>query len=458
MMYPSKLPLFVTLSSILLMCFSCNGFLSIDPPKDQLVSSKVFTDEQSAKAALFGIYGDGLSQDPLGGGLYIASALTAGEIENHSSNENYDQFQNHDILPDNVQVNVIWNKIYSIIYQANLIIEGMQHSTELPDEVKAQIKGEALFVRAYCYFWLTNIWGSIPIVLTSAYDKNQSLPNDNGTAVYARIVEDLTKAYALIDNAYQGDERVRPNKATVAAMLARVYLYLQQWNLAVQYATKVIDDPRYQLSNVNDVFVKESGETIWQVMSVGRSNNTAIAPQLVPPSTSSVPSISITNDLIQIFETGDKRLSSWIGKNVTSTEPPETYSYPYKYKVANAATKQEYQVIFRLAEQYLIRAEALAQLGNLADAAKDINVIRQRAEVDGVHFQNREDLFLLLMEERQRELFLEGGHRWFDLKRTGQIDVVMGQKYPHWKSYKALWPIPYNQLLANPFLIQNAGY
>jgi len=121
--------------------------------------------------------------------------------------------------------------------------------------------------------------------------------------------------------------------------------------------------------------------------------------------------------------------------------------------------------VFRLAEQYLIRAEAKAQQGtDMIGAAADLNVIRNRAGLANTTASTHDDLLAAVAHERQIELFAEWGHRWFDLKRTGQVDAVMSavtpQKNPSgtWKTYQQLYPVPQSEISKNPFLKQNAGY
>ena len=136
--------------------------------------------------------------------------------------------------------------------------------------------------------------------------------------------------------------------------------------------------------------------------------------------------------------------------------------YPYKYKNNTNATANNYelQVFFRLAEQYLIRAEARAHLSDIEGALADINAIRSRAGVEPVEASTTAEVLTLVEEERRKELFIEGqGHRWFDLKRTSRADAVYSElDYKKWKSYKVLLPIPNMQILNNSNLTQNPGY
>jgi hypothetical protein len=116
-------------------------------------------------------------------------------------------------------------------------------------------------------------------------------------------------------------------------------------------------------------------------------------------------------------------------------------------------------MFLRLGEQYLIRAEAEAHLNDNTNAIKDLNIIRNRAGLANyAGATDQTSVLTAIMHERQVELFCEWGNRWFDLKRTGTIDAVLGAEKPGWQPYIALYPVPLTEIQSNPFLIQNPGY
>jgi hypothetical protein len=140
-----------------------------------------------------------------------------------------------------------------------------------------------------------------------------------------------------------------------------------------------------------------------------------------------------------------------------------TYYFPFKYKLNKPEDPQsEYLMVLRLAEQYLIRAEARAQQGDLTGARSDLNVIRHRAGLNGTNTSTKETLLTAILKERQVELFTEWGHRWLDLKRTGKVNAVMTMVTPQkggvWENFKQWYPIPRQDLRLNPNLTQNEGY
>ena len=114
--------------------------------------------------------------------------------------------------------------------------------------------------------------------------------------------------------------------------------------------------------------------------------------------------------------------------------------------------------MLRLAEQYLIDAEARAQQGDISGAATKLNAVRNRAGLGNTTAITQTDMLAAIAHERQVELFTEWGHRWFDLKRTGTINATLGVEKSSWTSDAALLPIPLLEIEADPNLTQNQGY
>lgn len=298
-----------------------------------------------------------------------------------------------------------------------------------------------------------------------------------------QVITDLIKAQTLLNINYVDAktdtattiERVRPNKSVATALLARAYLYLGDYNGknianyadAETQATTVINDSRYSLSPVTGVFLKNSAEAIWQLQTAlpaGSDTPDGILFILISaPQTGQNNYTTISSQLMGSFEPNDQRQNNWIG-NYTATGPsPVTYYFPYKYR--NYTLKsQEYTMVLRLGEQYLIRAEAEAQENKLAAAATDLNIIRARAGLPPTSATTQSALLAAIQHERQVELFTEWGHRWFDLQRTGNANNVMSivcpQKGGSWSSdgHQQLFPIPQADIATDHNLTQNAGY
>ena len=112
-----------------------------------------------------------------------------------------------------------------------------------------------------------------------------------------------------------------------------------------------------------------------------------------------------------------------------------------------------------MAEQYLIRAEARANLGNAIGAQDDINKIRQRAGLNATTASTTAELLEAILNERRVEFFTEHGHRFFDLKRTTMLNTTLESVKPGWENTDRVFPIPEKELLVNPNLLpQNPGY
>jgi len=435
---------------------SCKQFVEIAPPVNQLNANKVFTDDKTATAAIVGIYSDMEFSLPVGSYLTLLPGLSADELVYTSNDNNFLQLANNTYSPDNQYTGAVW-AIYSTIYEANSCIQGIQNSSGLPPDTKNKLLGEALFSRAFCYFYLVNLFGDVPLITSTDYRINDTLRRTSSSKIYQQIIADLTRAQALLSSDYPTLQRVRPNKWTATSLLARVYLYTNKWGDAESQASSVINAGLYTLSGLDTVFLNFSNETIWQLMPVNPSFNTQEALNFIPGSPIQIPTFPLTDNLVNAFEPDDKRFIAWTGHTDIGGQ---TFYYPYKYKNGGGGPVTEYHVVFRLGEQYLIRAEARMQQNNISGAVGDLNIIRTRAGLAALSPSlTPDETATALQQERRIELFTEFGHRWLDLKRTAKADLIIGALKPTtWHTTDALWPVPQAQRITNPFLTQNKGY
>jgi hypothetical protein len=449
---------------LLVCCFffsSCKKFLAVSPPETQLPGGQVFNNSETAAAAAVGVYSQMMqtSLSMANGGATLYPALSAGELYNTGANADYDRFRGNSISPaSSTGLNRLWTYAYRSIYHANAVMEGLHKSTALADTLKSRLQGEMLVVRALHYFYLVQLFGDVPLVTSTAFDENSVLPRSAVADVYAAMEADLKKAKELLPVAYASAGRVRPNKWTATALLARVYLYERNWAAAEAEASEVINSGMYGLaSNLNSVFLAGSNEAIWQLSPVSNTINTAEGNSFIPSSATARPSFAATGFLLSGFEVNDGRKGAWLKSTISGGQ---TYYYPYKYKVRTGAPPySEYYMVLRLGEVYLIRAEARAQQTKTALAADDINKIRNRAGLANTTAATQAALLAAVEQERRTELMFEWGHRWLDLKRTGRIDTWMVTVNPAaWQTNAALYPLPQYELDSNPFLVQNPGY
>jgi hypothetical protein len=452
---PILLP--VALAALLVLT-SCKKFVAVPLPVNQPATSTIFSDDQTATSAINGLYSSMMIQNLniMNAGLTLYPALSADELLNTSPDAVTSSFTSNSLGGNNsiVETN-FWKKTYNLIYQANAILKGLDNSTGISTAVKNQLTGEAKFVRAFCYFCLLNLFGDLPYVNGTDYEVNALIPRIAVAEVYDKITGDLLEAKTLMTTAYPSEGRVRPNQWVVTALLARVYLYQDKWAAAEAASTEIIDSGNYTLPALNEVFLAESPEAIWQLLPILTYLNTADGFTFIPYAPTVLPPYTITPWLLNAFETNDQRKNAWLQSNTVNGQ---AWYYPAKYKVRSGNVVTEYNMVFRLAEQYLIRAEARTMQDNISGARQDIDAIRQRAGLEPVTSGTAAGLLTAIAHERQTELFAEWGHRWFDLKRTGQTDAILGQEKPGWETSDALYPVPFAELQANPRLTQNPGY
>lgn len=456
----TKLLQIVCLIGWILSLISCESFIEVDAPQSQLIGANAFNEVATATAALSDIYAqmreNGMVSGLNSGGTSLMG-IYADELDFYGTNTQIMAFNNHTLIPSNTLISGLWNTTYGQIYSANALLEGVKNSAQIKEEDRNRLLGEALFIRAYLHFYLLNIFGEIPYVTTTDYTINTKIRKLDESQLYQNVIADLNQARRLLPETYHSEERVRPNKSVVTAMLARVYLYSEDWVQAEAHATAVLENPLYTWEeNLSVVFLKDSRSTIWSLHAGIAGLNTKDARTFVFTSGPPIkPALSL--NLMNAFESGDLRKNNWTR---TILKGAATWAHAYKYKkTTNTVISQEYTILLRLAEQYIIRSEARVHNGNLSGAQDDLNKIRNRAGLANTSANTPAKLIDAIIQERRVELFLEQGHRWFDLKRTDKADAVLSVLKPEWKSTQVVLPLPESELLLNENLLpQNAGY
>jgi hypothetical protein len=435
---------------------SCKKLIAVKPSGTQLLTSDVFTDSATVQETLAGMY------TTLSYGIYSYPTSTipgfsADELSYVGNTNN--QYIDNGIPITDPNVESIWSNSYNVIYIANSIIEGVAGSSGISTTFKSQATAEAEFIRAFCYFHLVSFFGDVPLILTTDVATNSLLPRTPTAQVYSQMVSDLKFAQSNLpaDYSISSGARTRANKWVATALLARVYLYTSDWVDAEAQATAVIGNTAlFSLpTNLTTVFTPTSTEAIWQFYNQ-LDGYTQYAYYILPNPVSLVPTYILTPELVSAFEPGDARQTNWTS---TLVYGGTTYTYPSKYKSLATGANAEYYTVLRLAEQYLIRAEARAEQNNVTGAQADISAIRNRAGLANTTASDQTSLLAAVAQERRVELNCELGHRWFDLKRTGTVNTVIGALKPAtWKSTAALYPISSSELVLDANLVQNPGY
>ena len=459
----------------------CSKLVNVTPPITSINTNNVYNDDATASAVLTGLYTNMMNSNSLTSGglidLTFYAGLSADELTllPGLGNATYTGYYTNALTNQNTSSSDFWNCIYPMIYVANSAIEGLNGSNSLTPAVKQQLLGEAEFMRAFCYFYLVNLYGDVPLVLTTNYVQNSDVERTPEVKVWQQIIADLQSAQNLLSPTYLDgtilnatSQRLRPTKWAACALLARVYLYNQQWANAESESDSVIaNTSQFSLGSLSEAFLASSTEAIWQLQPVVVGRNTPDAQIFIIPSSgpSSQWPVYLSSSLLNDFEQGDQRRLNWVDSvNIGGV----TYYYSYKYKNDTLNSNvDEYEMVLRLGEQYLIRAEAEAEMGGSAINASiaDLNLIRKRAGLGSTTASTQSDVLVAIMHERRVELFAEWGNRWLDLKRTGTINAIMGTpgnacavKGGNWNANWQLYPIQISQIQADPQLTQNAGY
>lgn len=465
------------------MISSCKRTLEIDPPVNSITTTETFADSSTSTSAVLAIYAafrQSTGQIHFGNGaITFYCGSSSDELVPFNSVGDKNQFYANNLTYANGDLyQLFWIYAYSFLYQENACLEGLTASKSITTSLRRQLIGEVKFLRAFTYFYLINLFGDVPYVTSSNWETNKLIARSSARDIYPKLISDLIDAKNSLrsDFSMSGNERTRATTWAASALLARIYLYLGQWSDANKEASLIIDGSSglFQLSsNLDSVFLANSSEAILQ----WQQNSSYFPYNLTPEGFYNLPygptsppqQYSISDELLKAFEPSDDRRIRWIDSSVYGGA---TYYYPYKYKVGIPdynpnVTAPEYYMVIRLAEIYLIRAEARANGagGGATAAVDDLNFVRLRANLPKYQGPtNTDNLLSAILHERQIELFAEWGHRWFDLKRTKNIDAVMNEVTPlkngggQWKSTQQLYPIPQSELSADPNLTQNSGY
>ncbi|MET6999398.1 RagB/SusD family nutrient uptake outer membrane protein [Chitinophaga defluvii] len=449
----------------LLSAGACKKFVTIEPAPSLIKTERIFTSDKTALSAASGVYiamrvGPTLFYNA---GMTLYGGLISDEIIPSNPNSDTRAFFEADLVANNTTVTGFYALLYQVIYRCNAALEGLEGSHSLTPGLKDQLIGEMKFVRALQYYYLVNLWDDVPLVTTSDYQVNATLARTPMTKIFEWMEVELKQSVSLLQPEYPSPGKVRPNRWAALMLLARLYQQEKKWDLLEDVTTNILRSGAYSLvpgSSLQNVFAKNSSETVWELASPNETQLVGDATIFVPVSPTVRPAYTLSPGLLNSFEPNDRRgqVGTWVGKNIVNAIE---YVYPRKYGqrtlIVNTSPT-EYKVVFRLAEAYLLRAEARANMVEILQAQADINKIRERAGLTESAADNKELLLAAIAEERRHEFFCEWGHRWIDLKRTGMSDIVLAPLKSKWQSYDVNFPVPEKELLYNPYLVQNPGF
>ncbi|HEY0019224.1 MAG TPA: RagB/SusD family nutrient uptake outer membrane protein [Longimicrobium sp.] len=368
------------------------------------------------------------------------------------------------VTSENTALPEIWGAAYEGINRANNVVASLPLLEDQFDaDEYAALEGEARFVRALNYFTLVKFFGGVPLITQPRWvvDQESNVPRNTAAETWQQIEADLTAAVGLLPTAGDGGRGDgRANREAAQALLARAHLYQGEWQQAYTLANDVILGGEYSLvgSYASAFDNEQTSEALFEIPFTVTDPG-SIAFWMFPRSLGGRWGFAPAEDFLDSFEAGDERFE------VAYQEDPSGDEEHFGAKYTDIATSADDVPVIRLAEVYLIRAEAAARLGNVAQALADVDVIRDRAGLDPVDADANENgtvsvneaLEAVLME-RRHELFYEG-HWFFDLKRfadvpsAGAMLTELGLT-----GFRLLFPVPQREIEANTELEQNPGY
>ena len=453
---------------------SCEKETLDQKPQASLDASTAIKDAATVNAATLGIYSGFQSGNYWGLRYFAFSDMYADNINHVGTFPSFSAIWNVAILPDNTEVNNMWNSMYSTINRANTVIAAVPGIAD-PTLNKDNALAEARVLRANVYFDLIRYWGGsitgfnkaggvgVPLVLTPTLVEADAKPKARATeaAVMAQVIADLDFAIGVATFA-NNNTVGRVNKDYAKALRARVALYMDDNTTALTYSNELIASGRYALTpgvTYRDIWAnKNTKESLWEIQ-FEPTNSNSVAFFYYTTATGGRNEIATSSGLNTAHEAGDYRQAI----NATTTGGGSTNLKTLKF--TRVSTGDDNVVMFRLSELYLIRAEARAQLGtDLVGALADVNVVRIRAGLAAnTTATTTATLMTAILKERRIE-FAHEGHRFFDLKRTNLLATTIGATYfgisgTTDNTFRALWPIPQREVLTSGGIIaQNTGY
>lgn len=462
---------------------SCSDFLTEEPKQEQSneLTFATFDGVNKAAAAMYGMFQRDAWYD---GEFTLMSELRCGNAKNPTSVPGSGRYRSdtqwiysaHSTSP-------LWSYAYYTIARANNVINNLDDKVgkDATQQQVNNVKAEALFIRALCYFDLVITYCQpynynateddkmgVPLVLVT---ENGKPARDSKENVYNQIVADLLQAESIMADDYVRagvtDKAATPTKPAIQALLSRVYLYMNKWQEAADYATKVISNKKYELAPADAyaamfsaATAPEGGEIIFEVYGSDKNeywDNSGWAHLPYTTTTDDKGShgdVCATKDLYDLYSEGDVR------KSMFKQHGNDYFPTKYSGKPKDSDPKFTNVPILRLSEMYLNRAEAIINGASIqgVTAESDLCKIATVRGASQTAAATKQGVF----DERRRELAFEG-HITADYARCNKSMTRKDfddskNKDVAFPSYMWALPIPHRELTANPNVAPNPGY
>lgn len=440
-------------------------------PQTSISEDIAIRDQKSAEAALNGLYNQLQADDYYGSNIQILSDVTSDISQSVGTWDFYREMDTYVTSAGNLENRNLWTQAYAAINHANNIIADVPGLEETPKEIKDQILGEAYFIRGLAYFDLTRTFGGVPGISgtlgvplvtepSRRIDENSFPSRASIEESYAQAASDLEQARSLLSGFTNPN---RASEAAAVALLTRLNLYTQNFEQAETFATQVLEDYDFQLmENFSDIFINENTPEAIFELAFNTTDGNDIRFWYFPSSAGGRGDIAMHESYAKMVmaRSDDER------GNLIAFDSNVGVFYTTKYQ--KSGNDDNIQIL-RLAEIYLNRAEARVRKSSpdLDGALSDLNTIRNRAglaDTTGAGVDSPEEIFEAITFERGIE-FIEEGHRWFDLVRTGRalemlssVDRLNSDPVSLMNPGRMVFPIPSRDIDANENLEQNEAY
>lgn len=466
---------YIAIFSVLLVS-SCNDFLEVDQTGKSTIPV-FFSDMDGVRAALPGAYSSVYKYYGEEFVLYPDVAADMLDLNAVGDNSMIAQY-NYDSNPDQeiTAVGGIWTDAYEALVNVNNILYYYPSLVEAypksEDELRI-IKAEALFLRALIHFDLVRVYAQpynyttdashigIPVLLKTP-GSDDDVPRSTVKETYTQILKDLKESETLFADNLSGESTYYASKNAVYGLLARTYLYMENWAEAVQYSSLAIaSTPLSEGQEYLDMFLKvpTKDESLFKLN--GKLKN----PEIIKFYNLQSPSGYASDKLMGLLNENPDDIRFQLLELNTLNNLSGTLKYVKKDMPA--AEKYYNIIVLRTSEMYLIRAEANNNLNIIDVAIDDIKTLLARnyqKDVGDISISEntKAEVARLIDKERAKELAFEG-HRLYDLTRTKQ-DMIRNDnttssvKEVLYPSHKFILPIPQKEMDVNTAMIQNEGY
>jgi len=461
---------FIVLGALILSTSSCVEKLDIEP-EDSLTNDVVLSNAALAEGVLIGAYARMRDDDAFNGTTQLTQEWMSDNINFVGSFPTFREIRDYTTIADNTSIRAYWRDLYDVISPTNFLINKLPVTeiSDLTDSEKARLIAESKFIRALTYFNLVNLFAQpfqisggtnegIPLI-TEFFEGDPSIfqkPRNTVNEVHSFIEQDLLEA---IPDLLSVTSKGRASKGAARALLARLYLYRDQFAQAADFANQVIQDPQFVLATDYTFFDQdEASEHIFQIINNAVNGQTSgqgwsgLA-NAAPVGRGDAP---FSQNLLDAYATepGDLRFTTLSANGTDAIGGISTFST----KFPDGVNISDNGPILRVTEMYTIRAEANLRAGsNVGDTPlNDINALRVRA---GLPTLAVVDLDIILNEKR-KELCFEGQRR-MDLLRNGMALRRPGMPNETESAVganKTILPIPTSERDLNPNISQNPGY